>query len=82
MDINDLLKIEKTNSSSEFLHDLIKGNFSSCYNFYINLFDEIAKNLQEINLNSKLENFNFSNYEKISKILFYLKGTKINLFPK
>ena len=84
MNINDILNNEKTNpySSSQFLRDLIEGNFSSCYNLYVNLFDDLAKNLQEINLNSKLENFNFSNYEKISKILFHLKGVKINLFPK
>ena len=54
--------------------------FYHLVNYFINLFDEIAKNLQEIKLNLSLENFNFANYEKISKVLFYLKGSKISGF--
>lgn len=68
--------------NSEFLKDLISGNISDCYSAFVKLFEDIATNLQESRNNLSVENFNFSNYEKMSRILFYLKGSKIQAFPK
>lgn len=77
MNINDV-----KNNSSQFLSELISGNIAYCNTHFINLFDDIAKNLQDTKNSLSLDVFNFTNYEKITKILFYLKGYNVSTFPK
>ena len=71
-----LLKKEET-----FLINIINENYKECNESFKILFENISNNLSQLKNNTS-EILDLKNIEKMTKILFYLKGTKIILFEK
>jgi hypothetical protein len=64
-----------------FLLNLISNNHKECSEFFNNLFEQISNNIAVLKQDSNA-NVDINLIEKMMKILFYLKGFRINTFDK
>lgn len=66
-------------TSNSFLVDLLSNNFNECQNIFYSTFDALEKNLLDFKHNTNWQ-MDFSLIDKMMKMLYYLKGTKITSF--